>query len=151
MLKNSSVFISYCNTHCAFSFRLQSQQGIAAAVISGVLPASFVTAERSRAIAKAVIPTGNHQPFPADKTVCDLVSCLFIKFRYCCAGDIHLLCTLLMSAVFQIDEADRFVFFQRQRYGFRAGYPGGRKSIKIRFSADASASFRSCHEYLLST
>ena len=63
----------------------------------------------------------------------------------CRPGYPHLLCTLLMGPLFQINQTNRLIFIHGHMYPFASQYSFWPKAVISRLYADSSASCWSCH------
>ena len=102
MLVYISVFICDCNSHDMLSLHFRN---VTFALRSRRSSASFPAKSRCISLTETVISALDHQLFPIYDTVCNLLPGVLTDLCHSCPGNIHPPGTLLMSQLFQVDQA----------------------------------------------
>ena len=121
VLKNISVFVSYCYSHDMFSFRRQLARNSVycrRCIIFPDSPAVFPAARRSASVTYTIAPARYNKRLSINQTVRDLFPRRLIYLCHSSARYVHLPCALLVRQLFQIYYPDRFILVKRKRHLF---------------------------------
>lgn len=150
MLEDGVVLDRNCNFHDGLSFVVRiycdglGERSVFPAASSGAVPGAF-------AAANLVAAPADQKPLPVDDGISELEAGPLINFSHRRARNAHLHRALLVRALLEVDDSNRFVLFDKKIDDLvsAASKRFRRKGAAFGFSADASRTTRSRHSGLL--